>query len=125
MAGARDGRFGPHRRRSSAALDRHPLRRAQTDANPHPYGVVQYIGYEVAGKRFVSVVVDVIEGSGYSTASAPAEGRCDDVTRRAPQQAVTNRDTFTANGNGFTHGGHELGKDGKWVKTDAETCSKR
>jgi len=100
---------------------------AQTDANPHPYSVVQYIGYEDAGKRFVSVVADVIEGSGYSTGvSAGWKGDAMTFDETASNsRAVTNRDTFTASGDVFTHAGTMLGKDGKWVKTDTETCRKR
>jgi hypothetical protein len=100
---------------------------AQTDANPHPYGVVQYIGYEDAGKRFVSVVADVIEGSGYAT-GVSAGWKNDAMTfdeTMSESKHVTNRDTFTASGDAFTHAGSMLGKDGKWVDTDAETCRKR
>jgi hypothetical protein len=99
----------------------------RTDANPHPYSVVQYIGYEDAGKRFVSIVADVIEGSGYATGvSAGWKGDAmtfDETT--SDSRKVTNRDTFTASGDVFTHAGTMVGKDGKWVKTDEETCRKR
>jgi hypothetical protein len=97
---------------------------AQSDANPHPYSVVQYIGYEDAGKRFVSLVVDVVEGSGYATGvSAGWKGDAmtfDETT--SDSKKVTNRDRFTASGGTFTHSGTFLGKDGKWVKSDEETC---
>lgn len=99
---------------------------SKTDANPHPYGVVQYIGYEDAGKRFVSIVVDVGEGSGYATGvSAGWKGDAmtfDETT--SDSKEVTNRDTFTASGDTFTHAGTMLDKNGKWVNTDAETCRK-
>jgi hypothetical protein len=99
----------------------------RTDANPHPYGVVQYIGYEDAGKRFVSTVFDVIEGSGYAT-GVSAGWKGDSMTfdeTTSDSKTVTNRDTFTANGELFTHSGTALDKNGKWVKTDEETCRKR
>lgn len=99
----------------------------RTDANPHPYGVVQYVGYDDAGKRFVSVVVDVIEGSGYTTGVSAGwkdNAMTFDETASGSRE-VTNRDTFTANGDMFTHTGTMRGKDGTWVKTDEETCRKR
>lgn len=100
---------------------------AKTDANPHPYSVVQYIGYEDSGKRFVSVVTDVIEGSGYST-GVSAGWKGDAMTfdeTASDSKEVTNRDTFTANADTFTHAGTMLDKNGKWINTDAETCRKR
>lgn len=100
---------------------------ARTDANAHPYSVVQYIGYEDAGKRFVSTVADVVEGSGYAT-GVSAGWKNDSMTfdeTTSDSKTVTNRDTFTASGDVFTHSGSMLGKDGKWVKTDEETCHKR
>jgi hypothetical protein len=99
----------------------------RTAANPHPYGVVQYIGYEDAGKRFVSVVVDNNAGSGYATGVSPGwqgNAMTFDETMAGSKDAKF-RDTFTANGDVFTHTGTMLGKDKKWVKTDEETCHKR
>jgi hypothetical protein len=100
---------------------------AKTDANPRPYSVVQYIGFEDAGKRFVSVVTDVVEGSGYATGvSAGWKGDAMSFDETASDsKKVTNRDTFTSSGDTFTHAGSMLDKDGKWIKTDAETCRKR
>jgi hypothetical protein len=100
---------------------------ARTDANQHPYGVVQYIGYEDAGKRFVSTVVDVVEGSGYATGVSAGwkdNAMTFDETMSGSKD-VTNRDTFTASGDTFTHAGTMVDKDGKWVDTDKETCRKR
>jgi hypothetical protein len=97
---------------------------AQTDANPHPYSVVQYVGYEDAGKRFVSVVFDINEGSGYAS-GVSAGWKGDAMTfdeTMAGSKRATIRDTFTANGDVFTHTGTMLGKNAKWVKTDEETC---
>ncbi|HET7923793.1 MAG TPA: DUF1579 family protein [Rhodanobacteraceae bacterium] len=95
--------------------------------NAKPYGVVQYVGYEDAGKRYVSTLVDNNEGSGYSTGVSP--GWKDDAMTfdetLAGGKSVVFRDTFTANGDVFTHAGTMLDKNGKWVKTDEETCRKR
>jgi hypothetical protein len=75
----------------------------------------------------VSIVADVVEGSGYAT-GVSAGWKGDAMTfdeTMSGSAAVTNRDTFTAKGDTFTHAGTMLDKDGKWVDTDAETCRKR
>jgi hypothetical protein len=95
--------------------------------NARPYSVVQYIGYEDTGKRFVATLVDNNEGSGYST--GVSTGWKDNAMTFDEMQAggkeVVFRDTFTASGDVFTHTGTMLGKDRKWIKTDEETCRKR
>ncbi|HJU40126.1 MAG TPA: DUF1579 family protein [Tahibacter sp.] len=95
--------------------------------NARPYGVVQYVGYEDAGKRFISTLVDNNEGSGFST-GVSAGWKNDAMTfEETPSggKEAAYRDTFTAKGDAFTHTGTMLGKDRKWVKTDEETCRKR
>jgi uncharacterized protein DUF1579 len=95
--------------------------------NAKPYSVVQYIGYEDAGRRYISTLVDNNEGTGYST--GVSAGWKDDAMTFDETQAggkdVVFRDTFTANGDVFTHAGAMLDKNRKWVKTDEETCRKR
>lgn len=95
--------------------------------NAKPYSVVQYVGYEDAGKRFVSTLTDNNEGSGYATGTSPGwkdNAMTFDETMAGGKDVVF-RDTFTASGEVFTHTGMALGKDRKWVKTDEETCRKR
>lgn len=95
--------------------------------NARPYSVVQYVGYEDAGKRFISTLVDNNEGSGY-TNGVSAGWKDNAMTfdeTPAGGKEVMYRDTFTASGDVFTHAGSMLGKDRKWVKSDEETCRKR
>jgi hypothetical protein len=96
-------------------------------ANAKPYSVVQYVGYQDEGRRYVSTLVDNNEGSGYST-GVSAGWKDNAITfdeTVAGGKDVVFRDTFTANGDVFTHAGAMLDKNRKWVKTDEETCHTR
>ncbi|HVT31088.1 MAG TPA: DUF1579 family protein [Rhodanobacteraceae bacterium] len=99
----------------------------RTAANPQPYSVVQYIRYDAAGKRFATVVLDnTRSGAPYSTGvSSGLNGSTMtfDETLAGDQESKY-RDTFTKDGDTFTHTGTVLDKDKKWVKTDEETCRK-
>jgi len=97
----------------------------QTAANPKPYRVVQYFGYDAAKKQYTSVTFDN-SGSGYSTGTS--SGWKDDTftvdeTTSMRGGSVSFRDVFTKSGSGMaSHTGMMRDKHGKWVKTDEETC---
>jgi hypothetical protein len=96
-------------------------------SNPQPYSVVQYVRYDAAGKRFVTVVLDnTASGSPYSTgvSSGPSGGTVTFDETLVGDKEAKYRDTFTKDGDAFTHTGTVLDKDRKWVKTDEETCRK-
>lgn len=97
----------------------------RTAVNSKPFSVVQYIGYDNAGKRYVSVLVDNSE-AGYSTGTS-AGWKGDSITfdESMDGKPASFRDIFTSGESGLaSHTGMERGKDGKWVKTDEETCHK-
>jgi hypothetical protein len=95
----------------------------QTAANSKPYHVAQNLGYDPVKKQFVAVSFDN-SGSSYSTGTS--EGwKGDTITFDETMGRVSFRDTFTRNGaKGLTHTGTMPDKNGKWVKTDDETCQK-
>jgi len=99
----------------------------QTSANPQPYHVVQYFGYDRDKKKLVSVALDN-GSSSYSTGES--SGWKDNVltideTEGGSGKVLVFRDTFTRNDSGeLTHAGSMQDKDKKWVKTDEEICRK-
>lgn len=96
----------------------------QTATNPKPYHVAQYFGYDAAKKQYVSVTFDN-SGSGYSTGTSSGwRGDTFTVDETAPAGgSVSFRDVFTKGGSGMaSHTGMMRDKQGKWVKTDEETC---
>lgn len=99
----------------------------RTAANPKPFSVTQYIGYDAAKKHFVTVLFDN-SGSGYDTGvSSGWKGKTItfDETVPAGGPHATFRDTFTNGDSGMSsHTGTMLDEHGKWVKTDEETCHK-
>lgn len=96
----------------------------QTATNPKPYHVVQYFGFDAAKKHYVSVTFDN-SGSVYSTGTSSGwRGDTFTVDETAPTGgSVSFRDVFTKGGSGMaSHTGMMRDKQGKWVKTDEETC---
>ena len=99
----------------------------RSPANSQPYSVVQYIRYDATSKRFATVVLDnTTSGAPYSTGiSSGLNGNTMTFDESfAGDKEAKYRDTFTKDGDAFTHTGTMLDKDGKWVKTDEETCRK-
>lgn len=95
----------------------------QTAANQKPFKVVQYFGYDAATKRYVSVLVDNSEYSYSTGTSAGWKGNSITFDESTDGKPASFRDIFTTGENGLSsHTGMERGKDGKWVKTDEETC---
>ena len=93
-----------------------------------PFHVVQYIGYDKARKRYVSVLVDN-SGSGYSTGTSTGTStgwKGDSITfdESLDGKPASFRDTFTTSSNGMSsHTGTMRDKHGKWIKTDEEHCT--
>lgn len=95
----------------------------QATANPKPFHIVQYFGYDAKNKRYLSVSVDNVDSS-YSTGSSTGWNdnsiTFDESENGKP---ASFRDTFTNGDSGVTsHTGTMLDKNGNWVKTDEETC---
>lgn len=89
-----------------------------------PFHVVQYIGYDTAKKRYVSVLVEN-SGSGYSTGTSSG-WKGDSITfdESVDGKPASFRDTFTNSSNGMSsHTGTMRDKRGKWIKTDEEHCT--
>lgn len=99
----------------------------QTTANPKPFSVAQYIGYDPAKKHFVTVLFD---NSGASYGTGVSSGWTGntvtfDETVWMDGKRASFRDIFTNGDSGMSsHTGMMRDKDGKWVKTDEETCHK-
>jgi hypothetical protein len=97
----------------------------QTAANPKPFSVVQYFGYDAAKKHFATVSI-YNSAAAYSTGtSAGWNGNSITFDESTDGKPASFRDIFTTGENGLSsHTGMERGKDGKWVKTNEETCHK-
>ena len=99
----------------------------QTAENQKPYHVVQYLGYDSKKKQFVGVAFD---NSGSSFGAGISSGWKDDTfnlddTTAMDGKNVSYRDVFTRKGsNELSHAGMMRDKNGKWVKSDEETCHK-
>ena len=98
----------------------------KTAANPMPYHVGVYMGYDAAKKIFVENCVDTFgsyctqSGSGWSGDTMKFEG-----TGNGGGKQFGTRDTFTKKGTSqVTHTGEMQGDDKQWIKTDEETCHK-
>jgi hypothetical protein len=98
----------------------------KTAANPVPYHVGVYMGYDAGKKNFVENCVDNFGGyctqssSGWNGDTMIFEG-----TANGSGQALGVRDTFVKkSANELTHTGDMQGDDKKWTKTDEETCHK-
>jgi Protein of unknown function (DUF1579) len=96
----------------------------QTAANPQPFHIVQYVGYDSAKKQFVGVGFDNL-GSSYGAGTSAGWKGDTIIFDNAPTDGMANRDTFTRNGaSELTHASTIQDKNKKWIKTDEETCHK-
>jgi hypothetical protein len=97
----------------------------QTAANPKPFHIQQYFGYDADKKRFVAVAFD---NSGASYSAGTSSGWKDgtftlDNTATMDGKTISFRDVFTKSGSSMSsHTGLTKDKNGNWVKTDQETC---
>ncbi len=98
----------------------------KTAANPTPYHAAIFLGYDAALKTFVLRCLDSFggycaeSGKGWTGDTFVMEGP---VGGAGPMTAT--RDTFTKkSATELMHAGELQGPDGKWMKTDEETCRK-
>ncbi|MEP6482848.1 MAG: DUF1579 family protein, partial [Rudaea sp.] len=95
----------------------------QTAENQKPYHVVQFFGFDSTKQKFVSVVFD---NSGTTYGTGTSAGWKDDtltIEDSTGGDSASYRDVFTRNGKkGLSHTGTMADKQGKWVKTDEQTC---
>lgn len=96
----------------------------KSKANPSPYHVGVYLGYDTAKKDFVLNCVDNTGGyctehsTGWSGDTIVFEG-----TGNADGRQFGSRDTFVRQGtHRLTHTGAMQGSDQKWSEIDQETC---
>lgn len=95
----------------------------QTAANPKPFHVVQYFGYDPMKKRYVAVNFDNGDPGYTIGTSAGWEGDTITFDETSAMSGMTSRDSFTRSSpKAVTHTGTTQGKTKKWVKTDEETC---
>jgi len=99
----------------------------KTAANPKPFSVTQYFGYDAAKQHYVTVVFDN-SGAGYGTGTSPGwKGDTITFDEMVPMggKRVAFREVFTKSGSSLSaHTGMMQDKNGKWVKADEETCHK-
>lgn len=97
----------------------------QTAANPKPYHVVQYFGYDADKKQFITASFDN-SGGDYSTGTSPGwkgDSVTFDTTAWMGGKRISARDVFGKSESSMSgHTGMMRDKSGKWVKTDEETC---
>ncbi|HKR76862.1 MAG TPA: DUF1579 family protein [Rhodanobacter sp.] len=97
----------------------------QSAAAPKPFRVVQYFGYDAAKKRYVAVGVYNAAGTYSIGTSAGWDGDSIAFDEGDAGKPAAFRDTFTSGHGGFAgHTGMMRDKNGKWIKTDEETCTK-
>jgi Protein of unknown function (DUF1579) len=96
-----------------------------TGADPRPYHVIQYLGYDRKAGRLVDVVLD---NSGSSYATGTSSGWQGDVMTFENMDSTGGgkapfRDVFTRQGGKVvSHAGYWRDQRGQWVKGDEETC---
>lgn len=95
----------------------------QTAANPKPFHLQQFFGYDAAKKRYVAVL---FENSNETYATGTSQGWKGDTATFDESMGGESgmfRDVFTRGASGMaSHAGWMKDKSGKWVKTDEENC---
>lgn len=94
-------------------------------ANPRPFKVAQYLGYDPADKRYTTVMLGNGDGV-YSVGKSPG-WKGDTLTfeemEMARGQAGRTREAFSTHGTGLSgYTAWFRDKSGKWIKADEETC---
>lgn len=98
---------------------------SKSAANPMPFHVAGYFGYDAEQKKLVLGGVD--NTGGYSTESSDGwDG--DTIVFTGPWHmggmTMNSRDTFRKTAKGLAHTG-EVEQNGQWVKSVEETCVKK
>lgn len=97
----------------------------KTTANPTPYSIAGYLGYDGSKKQFVQTTVDNYGSYGPSFSDG---WKSDTMTFEgsstgADGKSMAVRDYFVRKGSsGFVHFSEGRGPDGEWFKPDEETC---
>jgi hypothetical protein len=96
----------------------------KTAKNPMPFAVRGFMGYDPAMNK---LIVGAVENMGGRQTSAGDGWNGDSITFEGPwhmgKDTVNGRDTFTKTAKGMNHAAW-IEMDGKWVKTDEETCTR-
>lgn len=91
-----------------------------TAQDPKPFHIDQYFGYDPTLKKFVSVAVDVV---GYFSETSPGWVGDSITFEEGTDGNIVGHDTFTRRGQDeISHSGEDKDKQGRWIKTDEETC---
>ena len=96
----------------------------KTSANPTPYSIAGYMGYDASKKQFVQTTVDNYGSYGPSF----SDGWKGDTiifegsTNDADGKSMLVRDHFVRKDHAFVHFSESQGPDKKWVQPDEETC---
>jgi hypothetical protein len=98
----------------------------KTTANPMPYHVGVYMGFDAAKKTFVDTCADNFGGYCLETSSGwKGDTMIFEGMSNADGKQFAGRDTFTKkSATEFTHAGDMQSEDKKWMRTDEETCRK-
>jgi Protein of unknown function (DUF1579) len=126
--GSRPGHATAAAGHAANAIDGHWLQFAyaerKTSANPTPYHVAGYMGYDASRKQFVQTTVDNYGhygpsyGDGWKGDTLTFEG-----TDTLDGRSRLVRDQFVRKGrHAFVHFSEAQGPDGGWLKPDQETC---
>ncbi|HET8834365.1 MAG TPA: DUF1579 family protein [Gemmatimonadales bacterium] len=114
----------------SKALDGHWIQFAyeerKTAANPRPYRIAGYMGYDASKKKFVQTTVDNYGsyGPSFSDGWQGDTMTFEGTGETADGKSMAVRDHFVRKGqHAFVHFSEGQGSDGKWVQPDQETCN--
>lgn len=102
-------------------------RQDQSAANPNPFEVVQYFGYDPTSKRYLTVMVGNgagVHGMGFSS-GWKGNSITFDETEWAGGKSHHSRETFTTGDSGLSaYTAWSRNKQGKWIKAYEEACHK-
>jgi hypothetical protein len=96
----------------------------KTDANPTPYHIAGYMGYDTGKKKFVQTTVDNYGDYGPSFSDGwKGDTITFEGTTDVNGKSIVGRDYFVKKGqHAFVHFSEGRAADGKWFKPDEETC---
>jgi hypothetical protein len=96
----------------------------KTGANPTPYRIAGYMGYDASKKKFVQTTVDDYGDYGPSFSEGwKGDTMTFEGTTDVDGKSIVGRDHFVRKGSrAFEHFSEVQSPDGKWFKPDEETC---